>query len=64
MSINNCALSGLPLQNPVFCIPSGYIYEKSVIEKYVSRTQQDPLNGAEIVDPASQLVDIKIERQA
>jgi pre-mRNA-processing factor 19 len=38
MSVTNCALSGLPLENPVVSVKSGHVFEKSLIEKHLLNT--------------------------
>ncbi|WLF80003.1 hypothetical protein PVL30_003771 [Lodderomyces elongisporus] len=39
-----CALSGLPIQNPVASPKSGSVFEKKYIEKYVLTSGKDPIN--------------------
>lgn len=45
MSVNNCALSGEPLQNPVVSKKGGHIFEKRVIEKFLETSSICPITG-------------------
>jgi pre-mRNA-processing factor 19 len=48
MSVTTCALSGLPMKQPVVSIKSGHLFEKSLIEKHVLNTGQCPITGQEL----------------
>ncbi|RHZ81088.1 hypothetical protein Glove_123g189 [Diversispora epigaea] len=52
-----CALSGEPPQEPVVCKKSGQIFEKRLIEKYISDYGKDPTNGEDITE--EDLLEIK-----
>ncbi|KAH8919711.1 WD40 repeat-like protein [Atractiella rhizophila] len=44
-----CALSGEPAQNPVIVPQSGYVYEKSLLEKYFAEHgEKDPITDAAV----------------
>lgn len=53
-----CAISGVSPLHPVVSIKSGYVYERSLIEKYLKENDgKDPITG-DIIQ-ASELVDVK-----
>ncbi|CAG8515968.1 2448_t:CDS:2 [Diversispora eburnea] len=52
-----CALSGEPPQEPVICKKSGQIFEKRLIEKYISDYGKDPISGEDITE--DDLLEIK-----
>jgi len=58
MSVNNCALSGEPLQHPVISKKGGYIFEKRVIDKVLETSSVCPITG----EPLSKddLIEVKL----
>jgi pre-mRNA-processing factor 19 len=45
-----CALSGEPPQVPVVSSKSGHIYERRLIEKYISENGTDPVTGEKLME--------------
>lgn len=43
MSLQNCAISGAPLQDPVVSKKTGHIFERSLIEKHIASTGECPI---------------------
>lgn len=43
MSLQTCAISGAPLQEPVVSKKSGHIFERSLIEKHIASTGECPI---------------------
>jgi pre-mRNA-processing factor 19 len=43
-----CALSGEPPQDPVISQKSGNIYERRLIEKYITENGTDPVSGEKL----------------
>lgn len=58
MSITHCSLSGCPLIEPVVSIPTGHIYEKSVIQSHIQKTGRCPITNCTLND--SDLVELKV----
>ena len=54
----NCALSGNPALDPVVSKVTGHIFEKRLIEDYISRTGQCPITGVNL--EAKDLVHLQI----
>ncbi|KAH9468813.1 hypothetical protein MJO28_005176 [Puccinia striiformis f. sp. tritici] len=53
-----CAISGVSPLHPVISIKSGYVYERSLIEKYLKENDgKDPITGDNV--ELSELVDVK-----
>ncbi|CDW72817.1 UNKNOWN [Stylonychia lemnae] len=48
MSVSTCALSGLPLENPVVCVKTGHVFERDLIKKQIQHTGQCPLTGVDL----------------
>lgn len=48
MSITHCALSGNILTDPVVCIKTGHVYEKSLISHHIDQTGRCPLSNIQI----------------
>jgi pre-mRNA-processing factor 19 len=57
MSITHCALSGNALLEPVVSIPTGHIYEKSVILAHILKTGRCPLTNSSLSE--SDLIELK-----
>lgn len=45
MSISLCAVSGLPLTSPVFCMKTGKVYEQAVIFNLIETNGRCPLTN-------------------
>jgi pre-mRNA-processing factor 19 len=55
-----CAISGeVPLE-PVVAIPSGNVYERRLIEKYIAEKNTDPITGGKL--ELSDLVAVKASK--
>ncbi|SRR5258708_4190403 len=52
-----CALSGEPPQEPVVSAKSGHVYEKRLIEKYISENGTDPISGEKLTE--EELITVK-----
>ena len=48
MSITHCALSGNVLTEPVVCMKTGHVYEKSAITQCIDQTGRCPLSNIKI----------------
>ncbi|KAM3568833.1 hypothetical protein VYU27_009058 [Nannochloropsis oceanica] len=44
----HCGISGEVCEEPVLSRPSGVVYEKRVILKYIEAEHKDPANGEEL----------------
>ncbi|CEG80296.1 Putative Pre-mRNA-processing factor 19 [Rhizopus microsporus] len=52
-----CAISGEAPEQPVVSIKSGHVFEKRLIEKYISEHGRDPVNNEEMTE--EDLIDVK-----
>jgi pre-mRNA-processing factor 19 len=52
-----CALSGIPLQNPVLSKLTGHVFEKDLIETHIDKTGQCPISGTQLTK--DDLIEIK-----
>jgi hypothetical protein len=52
-----CAISGEPPQDPVISAKSGHVYERRLIQKYITENGTDPITGDKLDD--SDLVSVK-----
>ncbi|KAG1170391.1 hypothetical protein G6F70_007687 [Rhizopus microsporus] len=52
-----CAISGEAPEQPVVSIKSGHVFEKRLIEKYISEHGRDPVNNEEMT--VEDLIDVK-----
>ena len=52
-----CAISGEVPSEPVIAAPSGHVYEKRLIEKYIVENGTDPITGSKL--EASDLIAVK-----
>jgi len=52
-----CAISGEPPQDPVISAKSGHVYERRLVQKYISENGTDPVTGEKLEE--SDLVSIK-----
>ena len=43
-----CAISGEPPQDPVISSKSGHVYERRLIEKYITENGTDPVTGEKL----------------
>ncbi len=43
-----CAISGEVPTDPVVASPSGHVYERRLIEKYIAENNTDPITGAKL----------------
>lgn len=48
MSITHCGLSGNVLTDPVVCIKTGHVYEKSVITQHINQTGRCPITNCQL----------------
>ncbi|TVY29408.1 Pre-mRNA-processing factor [Lachnellula hyalina] len=55
-----CSISGEAPQHPVASSKSGNVYEKRLIEQYISENHKDPVNGEEL--EVTDLIDLKSAR--
>ena len=60
MSFTHCALSGVLLSHPVVSKKSGYVFEKSTIEKHIEAVGQCPITGVEL--KLEDLVEINLDK--
>lgn len=52
-----CAISGEPPQDPVVSTKSGHVYERRLVQKYVTENGTDPVTGEKLEE--SDLVSVK-----
>jgi len=52
-----CAISGEVPSEPVIAAPSGHVYEKRLIEKYIAENGTDPITGSKL--ETSDLIAVK-----
>ena len=52
-----CAISGEPPQDPVISAKSGHVYERRLVQKYITENGTDPVTGEKLEE--SDLVSIK-----
>jgi pre-mRNA-processing factor 19 len=52
-----CAISGEPPQDPVISTKSGHVYERRLVQKYITENGTDPVTGEKLEE--SDLVSIK-----
>lgn len=52
-----CAISGEVPTDPVVASPSGHVYERRLIEKYIAENSNDPITGAKL--ELSDLITVK-----
>ncbi len=52
-----CAISGEPPQDPVISTKSGHIYERRLVQKYITENGTDPVTGEKLEE--SDLVSVK-----
>ncbi|ORZ23035.1 WD40-repeat-containing domain protein [Absidia repens] len=57
-----CAISGEAPEHPVVSIKSGQLFERRLIEKYITDHGKDPINGEEMT--ADDLIEVKINPQS
>jgi pre-mRNA-processing factor 19 len=55
-----CAISGEVPTEPVVAVPSGHVYEKRLIEKYIAENGTDPITGGKL--ELSELVSVKASK--
>ena len=48
MSITHCSLSGNVLTDPVVCIKTGHVYEKSIIVNVINQTGRCPVTNVQL----------------
>ena len=48
MSITHCGLSGNVLTDPVVCIKTGHVYEKSVITQHINQTGRCSITNCQL----------------
>ncbi len=56
-----CAISGEPPQDPVVSAKSGHVYERRLVQKYISENGTDPVTGEKLEE--SDLVSVKASTQ-
>jgi pre-mRNA-processing factor 19 len=52
-----CAISGEPPQDPVISSKSGHVYERRLVQKYITENGTDPVTGEKLEE--SDLVSVK-----
>ena len=52
-----CAISGEPPQDPVISTKSGHVYERRLVQKYITENGTDPVTGEKLEE--SDLVSVK-----
>jgi pre-mRNA-processing factor 19 len=52
-----CAISGEPPQDPVISTKSGHLYERRLVQKYITENGTDPVTGEKLEE--SDLVPVK-----
>ena len=52
-----CAISGEPPQDPVISTKSGHLYERRLVQKYITENGTDPVTGDKLEE--SDLVSVK-----
>jgi hypothetical protein len=52
-----CAISGEPPQDPVISTKSGHLYERRLVQKYITENGTDPVTGEKLEE--SDLVSVK-----
>jgi pre-mRNA-processing factor 19 len=52
-----CAISGEPPQDPVVSVKSGHVYERRLVQKYITENGTDPVTGEKLEE--SDLVSVK-----
>ena len=52
-----CAISGEPPQDPVISSKSGHVYERRLVQKYITENGTDPITGEKLEE--SDLVSVK-----
>jgi pre-mRNA-processing factor 19 len=52
-----CAISGEPPQDPVVSSKSGHVYERRLVQKYITENGTDPVTGEKLEE--SDLVSVK-----
>jgi pre-mRNA-processing factor 19 len=52
-----CAISGEVPTDPVVASPSGHVYERRLIEKFIAENGTDPITGGKL--EASDLITVK-----
>jgi len=52
-----CAISGEPPQDPVISTKSGHVYERRLVQKYITENSTDPVTGEQLEE--SDLVSVK-----
>eukprot|EP00347_Sterkiella_histriomuscorum_P009835 403339693 len=63
MSVSTCALSGLPLENPIVCTKTGHVFERDLIKKHLDHTGQCPLTGVDL-NFDQDFVELKVSQAA
>jgi pre-mRNA-processing factor 19 len=52
-----CAISGEPPQDPVISTKSGHVYDRRLVQKYITENGTDPVTGEKLEE--SDLVSVK-----
>jgi pre-mRNA-processing factor 19 len=52
-----CAISGEPPQDPVVSTKSGHVYERRLVQKYITENGTDPVTGEKLEE--ADLVSVK-----
>lgn len=50
MAVATCAISGLPLREPVVSSKTGHVFEKALILKQIAATGQCPVTGNNLAE--------------
>ena len=57
-----CAISGEPPQDPVISTKSGHVYERRLVQKYITENGTDPVTGEKLEE--SDLISVKASTYA